>query len=627
MDHKSIALLLACCATGCEDKEPALGSFDGPEYATTLSPEDGGPFESTVGFVTNSRRATIVPLDLKHATLLGDQFGAPYLRPRWIATGDTRQLGPIAAWAASASEVTLFTADLANDLMIEAPYVVGTESGEPQIHPTELVGPTFIDADESGSFSSLSEVSTNVGFTTTENWTIEYDGEKWWVTGSQSGKQTRRAYFDQAYVTDNRELEFTITGDATEGDRIEVTTDTGIEEHDLGGTILDLIRIPEQDLLVAAVWDPLEEQGFLSVWDMVGQQVLEEIDLREGAQPWRFALGEEGTQLFVGDAVLSAVHMVELDVDVPSASVVVELETQGPVVALAWLGDPGDEDLEIDPFSSLLVAPSLANRVDLYDLRNEEWVDINPFDDVVGGIDLRSPVVGLSSTVEPIRLQQETKWGARIQKPVAMVTLFDGSIMMIEGDTGCMAITAEGPHVPLSSTDEAIDFYDEGASSDPYLYEDEATGRRVAVHACGGISQEDSWTITYDGMQGDWEVEATVGGIQEGRVQEDQRYVSDDGSVSFLILAGAQPSTDGDSFSFSIDEGLLRIDEVVLPRGVGTDPLEMPAAPVSFVYEAGPSGGGWDEDHTRSFALVPVTNSDFVLRIHMQAWKIDVVWD
>jgi len=149
----------------------------------------------------------------------------------------------------------------------------------------------------------------------------------------------------------------------------------------------------------------------------------------------------------------------------------------------------------------------------------------------------------------------------------------------------------------------------------------------VAVHACGGISQEDSWTITYDGIEGDWEVEATVGGLQEGRAQEDQRYVSDDGSVSFLILAGAQPSSDGDSFSFSIDEGLLRIDEVVLPRGVGTDPLEMPAAPVSFVYEAGPSGGGWDEDHTRSFALVPVTNSDFVLRVHIQAWKIDVVWD
>jgi hypothetical protein len=159
------------------------------------------------------------------------------------------------------------------------------------------------------------------------------------------------------------------------------------------------------------------------------------------------------------------------------------------------------------------------------------------------------------------------------------------------------------------------------------LFIDDATGRAVIPSWCGGIAKNELWEVTFDGPAGNWIVEGSLSGEQEGRVWEDQRYVSDEGAISLLILSGTAATTDGDQLSFTMEDGILRIDELVLPGGAVSQPLELPAPPLLFHYDAGPTGGGWDEDRTQVHALVPVTNSDLALRVRLQAWQVEMVWN
>ena len=145
--------------------------------------------------------------------------------------------------------------------------------------------------------------------------------------------------------------------------------------------------------------------------------------------------------------------------------------------------------------------------------------------------------------------------------------------------------------------------------------------------SCGGVAQTERWTVTYDEIDGTYEVEGTISGLQETLAIEDQRYVSDDGAVSFTILAGNAPTTDGDTFIFNTDEGILRMDSLVRPGSQYTEALELPAEPVIFQYLAGPTGGGWDVRDERTFIMVPITNSDMVMRVRVKPWDVEAVWD
>ena len=103
--------------------------------------------------------------------------------------------------------------------------------------------------------------------------------------------------------------------------------------------------------------------------------------------------------------------------------------------------------------------------------------------------------------------------------------------------------------------------------------------------------------------------------------------MTDHGEMSFLILSGAAPTTDGDTFSIQVDDGVLRVNQVIRPGGLSSDALEQPEPPLVFDIEAGPTGGGWDEDRTQVHILLPVTNSDFVMRVRADSWETEVIWD
>lgn len=622
-----VALAGLLALTACNRDTLRHFAFDGPEWSDVLTPEEGGPFWTEIGFVANTRDGTIVPLDLRHGTVLGDQFGAPFLRPRQIATGELRQLGQISAWAEDEDTVKVFAADLHFGVLVEATYVESMEGGEPQPPAARLSFAEFRDNDESGDEAALTEVELRRGFTTTERWTLTFDGDAWTVEGSRSGRQGRQAEPGKRYKSDNQEVVFVVTGQASAGDQLVFSTDTGVEEHDLGGLVMGLAELPGEDALLAAVWDPAAEAGHLALFDLPTRTVVGRVRLPAGAQPWRFAVDAERGLVYAADAQLPAVWEVALDRERPEASIVSEISVPAPVHALALVEHEAEPAFDEPAYRHLFVAPADGNRVDVYDLDGGTWLDANPRDGVAGGVDLRSPVIGLSASPLPIRLAQTSNFGARTSDNVVVVSTFDGSLRALEGATGCVVINSAGPSINYEAGVLQLSFSDKGAASNPVLSTDRATQRQLVAHPCGGVTRGETWTLTYDGARGGWEVEGTISGVQAALLLEDVRYVNDDGSLSFLVLSGTSPSTDGDQFSFVVNDGQLRISEAIRTLGTVAQPFELPGPPLVYTFDAGPTGGGWDPDRTKVEALLPVTNTDMVVAVRLQGWSVQHVFE
>lgn len=659
MDHERLTRWAGACAvvalaSGCQTQALPTPIFDGPEWSDVLQPDQGGPFWSPVAFVANTRDGSITPLDLRHGTAVSDQHGAPFLPPRRVATGNTRQLGQIAAWVPAEDRVTVFAADLAHGVLVQAPYLRGLDStGEPIPVVPEAGEVVFEDVDGSGDSADVVGLQMRYGFTTTEEWTFTYDGSEWIAVGTRSGRQSTGLRFGQTWLSDNRELELTIRGSASAGDTLRFTTDTLLVEHDVGGLVMGLTRVPDEDLLVLGVWDPVASQGDLVLWDMYGEVELGRIALADvltgagasgvGAQPWRFAwddesyssvalgedLAEDGLppRLFVGDARLPVVWDIELDLAFPATSSVESISVPAPVNALAVVAESDDPRSYREGYHNLMVAPIDGTRVDLYDLIDERWIDVNPRDGVVGGLDLRSPIVGLSALPAPVLLFQEANSGARVEKKGVAVSTLDGALALIEGDSGCMATDGQGARVLYDTGAYQLEYVDRGNLSNPVLFTDPDTARSVVGSECGGIARNETWTLVYDGLLGGWTVEGSVSGPQEAVAYEDERYVTDDGGISFLILAGTQPTTDGDIFVFTVDDGVLEVTSVPVDSGEFELPFDLPGPPLAFLLDSGPSGGGWDKDRTKVNILMPVTNSDIAIRQRVQGWFTEFVFD
>lgn len=618
------AVLLAPTLGGCGADFLLVGAFDGPDATAVLPVGAESPFNIPVGFVANTRSGRIVPLDLKHGTLLGDSVASPYLAPRSVATGDQRQLGQIDVWSPDGAQIDVFAADIAAGSLLQATYSQSIDPASGAPVPPDLVAtdPVFEDVDASGDSVTVSDLRMRHGWSTTEDWIFEFDGALWWAFGSQSGKQGTPFEMGERWQSDNKEVVLGLEGTATEGDRLTFRTDTGVREHDVGGVPLAVTRIPDTDLFALGTWDRDADTGALVIWDAAAAAEVGRLGVDAGGQPWRIVVSDDNDALYVGDAKQPRVLRVPFDPTRPDLLVAESIETRGAVMDLALISDPGDEATGAPAYDHLFVAGAHDARVDVYDLTTGTWLDVNPLDDVVGGLDLRSPVIGLSTAPLPIRLQEESGDGVRREARVVSVTTFDGAVRLLEGANGCQAITTDGPRVATETGYEEVAFDDNGPASNPVMLTDSATGRQVISDPCGGVVRTETWTVTFDGVQGNWEVEGSASGVQAERAWADQRYVTDQGELSFLILAATAPATDGDTFSFTMEEGTLRLDEVL--DGDGTaDAVELPAAPLAFMMEAGPEGGGWNEDRRQVHLLVPATNSDVVLRIRPQAWQAE----
>ncbi|MEL6342050.1 MAG: hypothetical protein AAFV53_02885 [Myxococcota bacterium] len=618
-------LLAISLLTGCADTSVGNLFLDSPYGAAVL---DGGPFEDPIGFVANTRDGHIVPLNLKIGTYFSDNVASPFLQPRFVATGDERQLESLVAFSPNGDDVTVYAADQRFGVLVQAPYLTGVDPSPQLIAPTASE-PVFLDNDSSGDNAEIEIIALRAGATTTEDWQIQYDGEQWWLFGSRSGKQGRPAQTNRNFRTDEGELEFLITGSATEGDRFELSTDTGLVEHDLGGRVLGLQRLPDSPWLLAGVWDADTEMGWISLFDMSQNAELGRIDLPDGAQPWRFAArADQPLRVFVSDARRSAAYQVDVVPWALDASEVVEIPTSAPIGAIAWA-----EDLDAG-YSNLFVAPVGANRIDVYDLLGETWRDVNPYDGRDGGLNLYAAVVGMDATPETIPLQEFVEWGAStdesrqavITKQVVVFTTVEGTIQMLEADNGCLARTSTVNRTFTSDNTE-VQYASPSTPESTTLATGLGRGIDVQSPPCGGLLRDEEWTVTYDGAAGSWTVEGSRSGMQNNRAIEDTRYVSDEGALSFTLVSGDIPPVDGDAFSFITGDGALNINAYVRPSDNASIALDLPAEPVIFQYNAGQRGGGWDVLDRRTFALIPIQNSNFVLRIRLDTWTVEEIWD
>ena len=171
-----MALTLGLLA--CDEGYRHTHAFDGPVHSVILDHREMGPYEDAVGFVSSSRNGRIVPLDLKHGTMLSDQVAAPFIRPRWLATGTRRILGQLAVFSPDDIQVSVYAADTANDVLLEIPYVVDMDPN-PVIQTASHTTPVFEDTDSSGDDPSMSDITLSNGWTTTETWTVVFDGSVW----------------------------------------------------------------------------------------------------------------------------------------------------------------------------------------------------------------------------------------------------------------------------------------------------------------------------------------------------------------------------------------------------------------------------------------------------------------
>lgn len=612
---------------GCEDTPHIPLHFDGPVAATWLPAGSDVPFDGPVAFVANSRSGTIVPLDLEEGRLLSDDPAASFLRASALPTGQARALRDVAAFALE-GRVQLWALDASADVLVSVPYTTGVEDGAPvELAPT-VSEAVFVDADGSGDDATLDGVEVRAGFTTTEAWSIEFDGTRWWAKGSRSGTQEAEPVVGEPYQTDHGELAFTLGGSATLGDRFELSTDTGLLEFTVAGRPTALLGTGDR-LLVSVESDA----PFLAVLDPWTGDALGTVPLPAGATPWRLARAPDGT-VFVADSRSPAVYVLSGDAaNDPAASTVSVLSTAAPVVDLAWQAGNDADDL---PFERLFVAPLGLHRVDVFDLVAGAWVDPNPGDADVAGVDFGSPISGLAASAGEVWLQQENAWGALPRVPTVVVSTQDGSVFQLDAGTGCAVVSARGPHGPNEVLDSSTTFAyaaleDQGPASDAEMLVDAATGEQVAVSSCGGVARGEAWSVVYDSASVSWIVEGSLSGEQVARAYTDQRYVSDTGAISFYIAGGTLPPTDGDRFRFEVDRGLLVMSGIdndedgVIATGDST--LEAPARPLAYQDTVGPTGGGWDEVVRREYALVMAENADVVARCHLDAGVAQVGWE
>lgn len=620
-------LLLAAC----DDDSLIPLHFDGPVAAAFLPEDAGGPFDTPVGFVANSRSGTIVPLDLKEERLLNDDRAGSFLRAAAIPTGTARTLADVAVYA-NAGAVTLWAADQAYDQVLRVPYTTGVEEdGTPiEVEPT-TDGAAFVDADQSGDSATIDEVTLRAGFTTTEDWSIEYDGAAWWAKGSRSGTMTKHPVEGIDYQSDGGEVQFTIQGGATAGDRFDLRTDSGLLEWDLGGkpTSVDVVGTRLYTMV-------LSSPPRVYVMDAESGDYLGAVALPEETQPWRATFATDG-RMFVADANSAQVFVLHFEAGVAVDDTEVEsLAVAAAPIDVAWQAGEGADGT---PFERLFVAPVGMQRVDVYDLLTNAWVDPNPVTAEVAGVELGSPISGLTPSVDTVWMQQETAWGALPRVPTVVVSTQDGYTLQLDASTGCYVTDSRGPHGPY--TDESYDqdypwatLDDHGDTSDTQLYVDYVSsvyGEQIVASPCGGVLRSEGWTLTYTSAQDAWIVEGTVSGVQANLAYEDERYLSDDGGLSFLLVSGPLPSTDGDQFTFLTDRGLASVigtdanDDASI--GTGDTPYELPARPVAFDYTTGDQGGGWDEVDRREFALLPVQNTDVVGKVQLDKGKATFQWE
>lgn len=594
--------LLLIGLVACSDEAPYTGAFDVPTAIDWL-PAEQGPFGEPVGYVASGHGGQIGLLALTrgnentddniigHGAFFADDGTTLLDRGGPIPTGAARSLTSIAVFS-DGSAVDVFAGDAAFHTLVRAPHVLaanGSTLEQPKV--------TFTD----GSGGRLAGLVVRDGYAASETWTIALDGEEWSVIGSRSGRQPN-AVPGEAYETPGHALAFTISG--TEGGPFTVAVDSGVEEIDVGGTPITMARSPDGAALVLVVTDP---EGMSSVvpFDPATRTAGAPFPLPAGSDPVRLAFAEDGA-LFVADARLPSLWEIPVEGDL------VEHPLPWPIADVAVLGDtafvvPHADDTTLD------------RQVWRFDLVSDEALDTNAWRDGVQGLDLRGPISGLAAIEQPYeRADWRSGDAGRSLRSVA-VSLTSGRVVFVEEDDGCLVPDGFGPRStsPSGSSQGDVDASFDDVANAAFLEPNPYDGRSVRVNPCPGVAGPETWRLMFDGNVQGWRVEGSVSGEQASIAWENQRYVSDDGAVSFLVRSGSTPSRAGWTMQFQVLEGALSADGDLdgdNQRGANEGQIDIPGPPMPFVEGDTP------------WIAVPSGGDDTVGRIDPRTGRMDLAW-
>ncbi len=620
-----MALCIAAAA-GCPNVQPYTGAFEVPIAADVLQPEVGGPFSEPIGFVANRHGGQIVQLALKQGRFLTDDPAVSFLRTNQLATGDDRVLTSVAVHAPSLDEVTVFAGDAAFERLLRIPYLLDCSGMSPgdnaacdrdDFGPVEARAYVDIDAIVKPDTVEVGALGVKKGWTTTETWTLTYDGEQWIADGTRSGLQTVPIQWGQPWSAMDRRLQLTVSGSANTGDTITVKTRSGLSEIDVGGVPLSLQMSNDHQIMAMVVENRQANTTHLWWFDPATATPLSEVSLPTGAAPHRMDWTEDG-RLVVADRARPAVYEVPR-----GATTATEISMPTPTLDVASLGQ------RVYAVSLDGMTMWMASRED------GSLIDINAAVEGTQGMTFTSPLQGMSAMSQSYRMPEFTEDGLRRRGRSIALAGASGAVVFAHEDTGCLVQDNLGPRTVSSGVGNSQDFtLSVTGIAPPVLEQNQSSNRSVLVNPCAGIARSERWQLEYDQVLGGWRVEGSVSGEQQRIAMEDERYLSDDGAISFVILGGGLPSVDGWRISFEVTSGVATARGDLDFDGGLDVPIAVPGDPVDFFYRAGLPGAvgsvaqddGWYAVDVRPFVLIPGGSSDWVGRVEPQRPLVEVGW-
>lgn len=612
-----IALIVSL--TACREDLRYEGAFDTPVAVAVLQPEDGSPWRDPVGFVASAQNGQIGAVDLKHGRFLVDDPLVSFLRGNFLPTGRDRLLTSLAVLPDGTGLVRLIAGDRRYGTLVEVPYVIGIDENDKPIEGGVSVGePVFVDADNSGDAPSITDVEVKLGYTTTETWTVTFDGARWTVRGSRSGRMEAPLVVGEHWVGDRRSLAFTLRGEATAGDYFTIETDNGLVEHDVGGAPVALSRSPDGLRVAAIVHDLTLDRPVVRWLDAITLAVVAEVALPDDARPTRLAWTEGEPTLLVADAGRPAVW----EIDTAADDAVTERLLPWPILDVTHLRGERDQ---------LYVAPIDGSSVWVFDRQTMLPRDANPLMPGVQGMTFPRAVRGIEAMYLPFLYPERNEEGVRRFERAIAISTSEGRIAFMEEATGCLLQDEFGPRTSFDQNQRGQVDYSTNIPGDlqsrPRLQANSHNSRSVMVNQCAGVALAETWTVRYDETVQAWRVRGSRSGDQVALAYEDRRYLSDTGAISFVIRSGATATREGWQFRFTVIDGVNYAAGDNDGDGLNEVPLELPGDPVYFHYRVGPSEGGYRLIDERPFVLVPAEASDTVGRVMPQEGRYEVGWN
>lgn len=610
--------LVALLGAGCPNLNIFSGSLDTPGAIGVLAPAPGRPFDAPVGYVADRTGGIVRALALVDGTYLPETPVASFLRGRHLATGHDRLLAGVAPYAADADTVDVWVIDRRWEELLRVPHYAGRDARGALVPVLPRIADVAFTAggDRSGEAPRLEGLTSDPDAGTSERWTITFDGAAWRPVGSRSGTQ-RPAPPDVLWRAIDGGLTFVPRGDAVVGDTFVVEVDAGIEAVALPAVPRELVMAPDQRALALVVGADATDSAVHLVDPATGA-LGDALPLPEGSVPGRVAWSADSATLYVADSGRAAAWAIDA-----TSRAVRRFDLPWPTVDVAVVDGARGPRLH--------VVPADATSVWVVDVPTGQLVDLNPATPAVDGRRFLGPITGLAAMPTPYAwpsyrdldddsegADEEVSYGASVA-----VTLHAGRVVWMGADDGCLVPEPDGPRTRLLGAGTTLaDYEPDFAIRVPgTAHLDLGTDglRHVVVNPCAGIAPTETWDLTYDAAVGAWRVRGSVSGVQERLAYEEERYLSDDGEISFTMRAGVTPSTDGWRIRFNVIDGAVKGDGDNQDDRVREVELDLPGRPVA-IY-------GRLDGEDRAWVAVPASGSDIVVRVNASSGIVDAIWE